>query len=125
MRPDGVWEVTAKGPRYDGRDLFQSFFDVAGIHDRDSKVRPGLDLRAEIDTVVGYNDVAAQRQGVAAKAEQQADGLDARGVLEGSKPSPPCCVPSPGKRGCCGPRPTMPGSYSSWSGFIITRSGAA
>ena len=29
VRPDGIWEVTAKGPTYDGRDLFRSFFDVA------------------------------------------------------------------------------------------------
>ena len=41
MRPDGVWEVTAKGPRYDGRDLFQSFFDVAGISRPRQQGAPG------------------------------------------------------------------------------------
>ena len=40
VRPDGIWEVTAKGPTYDGRDLFRAFFDV-GQFDQGAKVRPG------------------------------------------------------------------------------------
>jgi AsmA-like C-terminal region/Protein of unknown function len=98
MRPDGVWEVTAKGPRYDGRDLFQSFFDVAGIHDRDSKVRPGLDLRAEIDTVVGYNDGALRNVKVwLQKRNNKLTALDARGVLEGNKAFAAVLRPEPGQ----------------------------
>ncbi len=31
VRPDGIWEVTAKGPTYDGRDLFRAFFDVSTV----------------------------------------------------------------------------------------------
>ena len=56
VRPDGVWDVTAKGPTYDGRDLFRSFFDVAHQVDPNAKMRPGLDLKAEIATVVGFSD---------------------------------------------------------------------
>jgi AsmA-like C-terminal region/Protein of unknown function len=98
MRPDGVWEVTAKGPRYDGRDLFQSFFDVAGIHDRDSKVRPGLDLRAEVDTVVGYNDGALRNVKVwLQKRNNKLTALDARGVLEGNKAFAAVLRPEPGQ----------------------------
>jgi hypothetical protein len=98
MRADGVWEVTAKGPRYDGKDLFQSFFDVAGIHDRDSKVRPGLDLRAEIDTVVGYNDSALRNVKVwLQKRNNKLTALDARGVLEGNKAFAAVLRPEPGQ----------------------------
>jgi AsmA-like C-terminal region len=86
MRSDGVWEVTAKGPRYDGKDLFQSFFDVASIGERDGKARPGVDLRAEIDTVVGYNDGALRNVKVSLqKRNNKLTALDARGVLEGNK----------------------------------------
>ena len=40
VRPDGIWEVTAKGPTYDGRDLFRAFFDVSQF-DQGAKVRAG------------------------------------------------------------------------------------
>ena len=127
MRPDGIWEVTAKGPSYDGRDLFQSFFDVAGIHDRDSQGAPGPgSARRNRYAWSAITTDAAQRQDVAAEAEQQAHRTRrARRAGGRQSRSPPCCVPSPGKRGGCGPRPTMPGSYSSSSGFIPTRSAAA
>jgi AsmA-like protein/uncharacterized protein DUF3971 len=86
MRADGIWEVTAKGPRYDGRDLFQSFFDVVGGFERDGRVRPGLDLRAELDTVVGFNDSALRNVKVwLQRRNNKLTALDARGVLEGNK----------------------------------------
>jgi AsmA-like protein len=86
LRSDGIWEVTAKGPRYDGKDLFQSFFDVAGLGERDGKARPGVDLRAEIDTVVGYNDSALRNVKVwLQRRNNKLTALDARGVLEGNK----------------------------------------
>src|SRR5262249_23712316 len=83
---DGIWEVTAKGPTYDGRDLFRSFFDVAHLGGEAVKPRPGLDLNAEIDTVIGYSDATLrnvkmrlQKRGI------KLTSLDARGVLEGGK----------------------------------------
>ena len=86
MRADGIWEVTAKGPRYDGRDLFQSFFDVVGGFERDGRVRPGLDLRAELDTVVGFNDSALRNVKVwLQRRTNKLTALDARGVLDGNK----------------------------------------
>ena len=39
LRSDSIWEVTAKGPTYDGRDLFRSFFDVGSLTGR--KGAPG------------------------------------------------------------------------------------
>ena len=41
LRADNVWEVTAKGPTYDGKDLFQSFFDINHAADRSGKAAAG------------------------------------------------------------------------------------
>jgi hypothetical protein len=87
MRADGVWEVTARGPTYDGRDLFRSFFDVAHLTDQSTKARPGLDLRADVDTVVGYSDTTLRNVKMTLqKRGNKLTGLDVRGVLEGGKP---------------------------------------
>ena len=87
VRPDGIWDVTAKGPTYDGRDLFRSFFDVAHLGDQSTKVRPGLDLRAEVGTVVGYSDTTLRNvKMLLQKRSNKLTLLDARGVLEGGKP---------------------------------------
>ena len=87
VRPDGIWEVTAKGPTYDGRDLFRSFFDVTHLGDQGSKARPGLDLKAEIDTVVGFSDTTLRNVRMSLqKRANKLTTLDVRGVLEGGKP---------------------------------------
>ncbi len=87
VRPDGIWDVSAKGPTYDGRDLFRSFFDVAHLGDQSTKVRPGLDLRAEVDTVVGFSDTTLRNVKMfMQKRSNKLTWLDARGVLEGGKP---------------------------------------
>ena len=79
--------MSAKGPTYDGRDLFRSFFDVAHLGDQSTKVRPGLDLRAEVDTVVGFSDTTLRNvKMLLQKRSNKLTSLDARGVLEGGKP---------------------------------------
>ncbi len=86
LRADNVWDVVAKGPTYDGKELFQSFFDINQMPDKGAKTRPGLDLRAEIDTVVGFYDTSLR--GVKVSLQKRAgkmSQLDARGVLSGSK----------------------------------------
>jgi hypothetical protein len=88
LRPDNVWEVTAKGSRYDARDLFQSFFD-AGVQrkPRDGKLRSGLDLEAKIDTVVGHYDASLHTVRVTMqKRNDKLVMVDVRGMLEGGKP---------------------------------------
>jgi AsmA-like C-terminal region len=83
---DNVWEVVAKGPRYDGRDLFQSFFDINMAVDKGGKHRPGLDLRADIETVVGFYETSLR--GVHMSMQKRAGKLvqlDARGMLGGNK----------------------------------------
>jgi AsmA-like C-terminal region len=84
LRPDNVWDITAKGATYDGRDVFRSFFDVGRIPDQADKTRPGLDLRADIDTVIGFSDTSMR--GVHFRMQKSANKLvmlDARGKLEG------------------------------------------
>ena len=82
LRADNVWEVHAKGPVYDGKDLFQSFFDVTFAPDKGAKQRPGVDLRAEIDTVVGFYE--SSLRGVRLSMQKRAGKmtqLDVRGAL--------------------------------------------
>lgn len=84
LRPDNVWEVTAKGATYDGRDLFRSFF--VPLAEKQGKNRPGLDLRAEFDTVLGFSSTSLR--GVRVSMQKRAGKmtqLDARGTLAGNK----------------------------------------
>jgi hypothetical protein len=86
LRADNVWEVTAKGPTYDGKDLFQSFFDVNLASEKGRKDRPGLDLRAQIDTIVGFYDTSLR--GVKVSLQKRGGKmtlLEARGLLPGNK----------------------------------------
>jgi hypothetical protein len=86
LRPDNVWEVFAKGTTYDGRDIFRSFFDVGRIPDQPDKAKPGLDLRAEVDTVVGFSDTSMRDVRLTLrKRSNKLVGLDVRGKLEGGK----------------------------------------
>ena len=87
LRSDNVWEVTAKGTTYDGRDIFRSFFDVGRAAEQPDKNKPGLDLRAEVDTVVGFSDTSMREVRLQVrKRNNRLVGLDARGKLEGGKP---------------------------------------
>jgi hypothetical protein len=86
LRADNVWEVSAKGPVYDGKDLFQSFFDVNIAPDKGAKQRPGVDLRAEIETVVGFYETSLR--GVRLSMQKRAGKmtqLEVRGTLAPNK----------------------------------------
>lgn len=86
LRNDGIWDVTARGATYDGRDLFRSFFDVGGAPDQTQKPRPGIDLKAEIGTVIGHSDTNMRNVRVSLqKRGHRVTNLDARGILEGGK----------------------------------------
>jgi hypothetical protein len=56
LRPEGLWEVRAKGATFDGRDLFRELFNVQSQAKTVPKDKPGLDLIADIDTVLGFSD---------------------------------------------------------------------
>ena len=91
--------MTAKGPTYDGRDLFRAFFDVARNSIRARKVRPGLDLRAEIDTVVGYSDTTLRkvRMTLQKRGNKLTRARCARASWREASRLPRSCKPEPGQ----------------------------
>ncbi|MGD9785182.1 MAG: AsmA-like C-terminal region-containing protein [Hyphomicrobiaceae bacterium] len=83
---DGVWKIAARGPTFDGRDFFRSLFAPG----RDapapvsSKRRSGIDLEAEIDTVLGFSEVSMRGLKLSlARRDGQLTALDASGKLDG------------------------------------------
>jgi AsmA-like C-terminal region len=96
LRSDNVWDVTAKGPTYDGRDLFKSFFFVPT--EKQDKEYAGLDLRAEFDTVLGFFETSAR--GVRLTLQKRANKLtqlDMRAGLAGGKQMEAVVRPEPGR----------------------------
>ena len=87
LRPDNIWDVKAKGSTFDGRDLFRGLFSVGQASDKvGPKDKAGLDLAADIDTIIGFSDTTLRS--VKVKAQRRGDKLtelDVRGVLEGGK----------------------------------------
>lgn len=87
---DNVWKVKARGPSFDGRDFFRSLFSLgqlAGDHSKPQKPGDGIELDAEIGTVIGFHEVSLR--GVKLKLSKRGDkltALDARGTLDGGKP---------------------------------------
>src|SRR4029077_1174620 len=78
-------------------DLFRGFFDVAHF-EQSAKVRPGLELRAEIDTVIGNFDTTLRNVKMTLqKRANKLTALDGRGVLEGGKPFAAVLRPEPGQ----------------------------
>jgi len=90
LRQDHVWDIVAKGQTYDGRDVFRSLFSVGELGDLPTAERqnaPGLDLKAEIATVIGFSDVALR--GFTMQLSRRGGkltALEARGTLDGDKP---------------------------------------
>jgi hypothetical protein len=88
MRPGRVWDVKARGKTYDAKDLFHSLISFGQLSERQRQPgnRPGLDLVAEIDTVLGASDTTIR--GVKLKMQKRAEQLtmlDLRGTLESGK----------------------------------------
>lgn len=88
MRPGRVWDVKARGKTYDAKDLFHSLISFGQLSERQAqaKDRPGLDLVAEIDNVLGASDTTIRS--VKLKMQKRAEQLtmlDMRGTLESGK----------------------------------------
>lgn len=88
MRPGRVWDVKARGKTFDAKDLFHSLISFGQLSDRNAqpKDRPGLDLVAEIDNVLGASDTTIRS--VKLKMQKRAEQLtmlDMRGTLESGK----------------------------------------
>ncbi len=90
LGPDNVWKVKARGTTFDGRDFFRSLFSLGQLavqRPKPQKPRDGIDLEAEIGTVIGFSEVALR--GVKVKLSKRGEkltGLDVRGTLDGGKP---------------------------------------
>jgi len=90
LGPDNVWKVKARGPTFDGRDFFRSLFSLgqlAGQRPKPQKPRDGIDLDAEIGTVIGFSEVSLR--GVKlhlSKRGEKLTALNVRGTLDGGKP---------------------------------------
>jgi hypothetical protein len=96
LRSDNVWEVTAKGAIFEGSDLFKSFFFVRP--EKLDKDRPGLDLRAEFDTVLGFFETSARSVRLTMqKRANKLNQLDMRAVLAGGKHLEAVVRPEPGR----------------------------
>jgi hypothetical protein len=85
-----VWKVKARGPTFDGRDFFRSLFSLgqlSGERPRPEKPRDGIDLDAEIGTVIGFSEVSLRGVKMKlAKRGEKLTALDVRGTLDGGKP---------------------------------------
>lgn len=88
-RTDNVWEIAAQGQTYDGRDVFRSLFSVGELADGKSerKDEPGVDLKANIATIVGFSDVALRGLSLQLSSRKgKLTRLKAQGTLDGGKP---------------------------------------
>ncbi len=86
--PENVWEITARGKTFDGKDVFRALFDLGQASEKFvAKDKPGLDLDAEIETVIGFSDTSLRNVKIkASKRNEKLTALNATGVLEGNKP---------------------------------------
>jgi hypothetical protein len=90
LRADNVWDVRARGQTYDGRDFFRSLFALDQFAEKSLVSRHeqhGLDLEADIDTVLGFSDVSLR--GLTMQLSMRGGKLShvtGRGSLDGGKP---------------------------------------
>ncbi len=87
---DDIWNVRVKGKTYDGRQLFRSLFSAGQLSER-QKPNPhgnvGINLHAEIDTMVGFSDTTVKN--VTADMKKRSGRLallEVHGKLNGKAP---------------------------------------
>jgi hypothetical protein len=87
---NNIWKVKARGPTFDGRDFARSLFSLGQLSENVPKPknpREGIDLDAEIGTVIGHSEVSLRGLKVKlGKRGERLTALDARGTLDGGKP---------------------------------------
>jgi hypothetical protein len=96
LRQDNVWDVRAKGATFDGRDMFRQLFNLGQTDRQAPATKTGLDLSAEVDTVLGFSDTSIK--GVRVKMQRRQDRvteLDVRATLDGGKPFAAVIRPEP------------------------------
>lgn len=90
LRNDNVWDVKARGSTYDGREFFRSLFSVGQLAESPlppRKDQAGLDLKAEIDTVLGFSEVSLRglKMRLSKRGGKLSD-ISARGTMDGGRP---------------------------------------
>lgn len=82
-----IWKVTAKGSTFDAKDLFRSLLALGKTTDESiAPAEPvvGVDLTAEIGTVLGHSDVSLRNYKVSLSQRQgRLVALDGKGTLDG------------------------------------------
>ncbi len=90
LRSDNVWDVKVHGQYWDGRDFFRSLFSIGQAPEKlgaAKKDQAGLDLKADIDNILGHSDVSLK--GLRLQMSRRGgrlSGLIARGNISGGKP---------------------------------------
>ncbi|MEL6621477.1 MAG: AsmA-like C-terminal region-containing protein [Pseudomonadota bacterium] len=78
------WQISVDGAVIDGRDFFRSLFAAETTSAPAPGVRLGVDLEAEIETVIGFNDLSLSKVKLSlTKREGRLTSLSARAKLAG------------------------------------------
>jgi hypothetical protein len=82
-----IWNVTASGSTFDGKDFFRSLFNVGATPAQGAASKKGgVDVSATIDNVLGYSDVGLRSFSMRlSKRGDELTALDARGKLDGGQ----------------------------------------
>jgi hypothetical protein len=89
LGPDNIWKVRVRGQTYDGRRLFRSLFSAGKVAEDQPQLpegSPGLDIDAEIESVVGFFDTTLNSVKMTAqRRNNRLSYLDLHGQLNGQR----------------------------------------
>jgi hypothetical protein len=87
---NNIWKVRVKGRSYDGRRLFRSLFSAGKVAENQPQLpegSPGLDIDAEIETVLGFFDTTLRNiKMTAQRRDNRLSSLELHGQLNGDRP---------------------------------------
>ena len=87
---DRIWTIKAKGSTFDAKDQLRTLMSLGRTADTDVKpLHPanGVDLTAEIGTVLGHSDVSLRGYKVKyTERQEQLVAFEAQGTLDGGQP---------------------------------------
>ncbi len=64
LKSGNIWDVRVSGPSFDGRQFFRSLFSAGKLTEDQPQLpddAPGMDVKAQIETVVGHYDTSAKK----------------------------------------------------------------
>ncbi len=87
LRKGNVWRVSARGPTYEGRELFKQLFSTNTSKNRAADARqPGLDLDVQIGNVLGFWQTSMKNVRLdLSKRGGKIAALSVSGALDGGK----------------------------------------